>query len=262
MSINSADIASAIVKIRFPEEIICLKCRVPGSYSLKDNQYKCASCGYRFRILTGTVLEKYKIDFETLCILLLAFIENWPADKITHKTGISMKTIYKCFYDIRISLLQDLPEAQKNLFIRELTMEQENQLVIGVMGRKQAEIIPLSHLTPKLLKQGVKDGSLLMIGPYIGFITKKGVIRSVEPEYIETPLKTQIIDFIGWYLNESQDEVSRNQYRVKNFALYLKGREFIFNYKDLSYTQLMLKLLEKLIPPVYSNNISIFGQSY
>lgn len=99
-----------LTKLRWPEGVRCPRCNEDRVCYLQDRkQFECASCGYQFSVLTGTIFNDTHLPLEkwfAATYLLCEAKKGMSACQIQRTLGISYKTAWYLCHRIRHAMAQ------------------------------------------------------------------------------------------------------------------------------------------------------------
>lgn len=250
MKIPEEEFKQLLMHIRFPQGLRCPRCPNLDKiiYPLKDEQYKCKSCKTRFRVFTDTRFEKARMSIPQFYQIVLYFVNG---DAPVHEKGVrteildGIETTSKSFYNklnlIRTSLLNELAEDERQIILGDKT------IVFGVIEGESVKVVPLPQITGKALKRYLDGFENETLKTYSGLITKHGCFvneKRATDEESKLVIKPST-PFLGFYETHYYDTISRA--RSKNFSLFIKGVEYLYNRRDEKQEDVILDILKRLL---------------
>ena len=93
----------------------CIRCHEKKVYTLKDDRYRCPSCGYTFHDFTGRFIGRCALGPEAWLGMLHHFAAGDTARRTAATLGTAYNTAHKALTTIRLALAATSPDARSLL---------------------------------------------------------------------------------------------------------------------------------------------------
>lgn len=103
-NLSLSQIERVFWRARFPGRRLCPRCNFRKLTRLADGRLRCARCGYRFGLLSGTLLKNSRLSLDYWYELLHWFAYGFTANRAAREIQLPQRLAHRCFALIREAL--------------------------------------------------------------------------------------------------------------------------------------------------------------
>ena len=249
----------ALEAIRWPNGVACIRCGDTDVTEIPSrNQFRCASCKYRFTVTAGTIMHRSHLPIRTWFLAIYCMCQSkkgMSANQLKRMLGVQYKTAWHLCHRIREAMGNDPLSGPALVGVVEMDQtlvggkargrdRQENKTwVAGAIergGRVRLERIPniRNHTIQDFVARNISDEAEAIytdeLRSHIGLETPARRHESVNhsaDEWVVGDMHTNSVEGV-WSLFKRSIMGSFHKVSTKHLDRYLEELEWRFNNRD------------------------------